>query len=137
MGGYLNPSNGARYAAWVYPENSPGGSNVLKLLKFQSWTAWAYQGSNAAPIQEVSLPEVGTNWHTLSLALSNNQIQVSYDTNLLIRVADTEAVPYSGGGVSLDIWGSGDTYTMLADDVRVSSLAIGGGVNPGAHPAGQ
>src|SRR5437763_12256517 len=34
VGGRLNPATGARYSAWVYPENSPGGSNVLKLFKF-------------------------------------------------------------------------------------------------------
>src|SRR5438046_6083725 len=30
LGGRLNTNNGAHYAAWVYPENSPGGSNYLR-----------------------------------------------------------------------------------------------------------
>src|SRR6266403_1106904 len=55
LAGRLNPSTGTHYAAWVYPENSPGGSNVLKLIKFQNWSTFGYNGSGGAPIQQVSL----------------------------------------------------------------------------------
>src|SRR5437867_9845922 len=30
LGGRVNTNTGTRYVAWVYPENSGGGSNVLK-----------------------------------------------------------------------------------------------------------
>src|SRR5262249_37435684 len=40
LGGRLNPANGAHYAAWIYPDNSPGGSRILRLVKFQNWNAF-------------------------------------------------------------------------------------------------
>ena len=55
LGGRLNPVTGAHYAAWIYPEGSPGGSSVLKLLKFQNWTSFGYNNSSYAPMQQVSL----------------------------------------------------------------------------------
>jgi hypothetical protein len=130
VGGFVNPTTGARYAAWVYPEGSPGGSSVLKLLKYQTWTTWSYKGSNSAPMQQVNLGSVGTSWHTLKLAFTGNQITVSYDTNQLISVADSEATPYTRGGISVDIWKSSAKYTLLADNVVVNSLATGSGVLP-------
>src|SRR5215475_8756818 len=45
LAGRLNPTTGTHYAAWIYPENSPGGSNVLRLLKFQNYTSFSYQGT--------------------------------------------------------------------------------------------
>ena len=56
----MNPTNGTRYAAWIYPEGSPGGSSLLKFLRFQNWT-------NFTVLQQASLPGVGTNWHTLEV----------------------------------------------------------------------
>ena len=125
VGAFLNSQTGARYAAWIYPENSPGGSRVLKLLKFQTWTSWAYQGLNSASMQEVSLPAVGTGWHTLTLAVSNAQIRVDYDTNQLISVTDAETTPYTGGGISVDMQNDSTKYVMTIDNVRVDSLMAG------------
>src|SRR5205814_1288139 len=65
IGARLNSATGAHYAAWVYPENSPGGSNILRLIKFQDWNNFAYHGIPFQPIQQVNLESVGTNWHTL------------------------------------------------------------------------
>src|SRR5262249_4124372 len=42
VGACLNPATGVRYSAWVYPENSPAGSRVLRLIKWQNWTTWGY-----------------------------------------------------------------------------------------------
>jgi hypothetical protein len=123
VGGFLNPTTGAHYAAWIYPENSPGGSRVLKLLKFQNWDTYGYNGSAFVPMQEASLPSVGTTWHTVTLSLSNSQITVSYDTNQLISATDTEAVPYTSGGVCVSIWTPGTKYFMWVDNVVVNSLA--------------
>ncbi len=122
VGGFLNRTTGSHYAAWIYPENSPGGSQVLKLLKFQNWTTWGYNGSNSVPMQQVSLPSVGTTWHTLTLGLSNSQITVSFDSNQVIRVTDTEALPYTSGGVCVSMWTASTRYFLSVDNVVVTSL---------------
>jgi hypothetical protein len=122
VGGRLNPLTGAHYAAWVYPENSPGGSSVLKLIKFQTWTSFGYNGVSGAPIQQVSLPSVGTNWHTVNMALNANQITVSYDGVQLISTSDTEAQPYLTGCIDFDMWTDVVAYNLMADDVLVQPI---------------
>src|SRR5882724_13038614 len=42
LGGRVDTNSGAHYAAWVFPENSPSGSNVLRLIKFQTFTSFGY-----------------------------------------------------------------------------------------------
>src|SRR5262249_51037221 len=81
ISGRLDPPTGKRYVAWIYPDGSAGGSNVLKLLKFQSWTAFTV-------LQQTNLPSVGTNWHTTKLAFQGNRISVYFDTNQLMSVTD-------------------------------------------------
>ncbi len=122
LGGRLNPATGAHYAAWVYPEGSPGGSNVLRLIKFQSWTSFGYSGSIGAAMAEASLAAVGTNWHSLKLAFRENQIAVFYDGNQVLSVPDVEAVPYGSGGISADVWTYLLPYTMSVGDVVVRPL---------------
>ena len=39
IGGRIDTTTGAHYAAWVYPDGSGGGPNVLKLIKFEVWQA--------------------------------------------------------------------------------------------------
>ncbi len=46
---------------------SPGGSNVLKLIKFQSWSVFGYSNVVNAVMRQVALPNVGADWHTLKL----------------------------------------------------------------------
>ena len=75
----LNSATGARYAIWIYPEGSAGGSNLLKLLKFQTWTTFGYLSAVSVPMQSVSLAAVGTNWHSVKLDLRGSRITVSYD----------------------------------------------------------
>ena len=123
IGGCLNPVTGAHYGAWVYPEGSPGGSNILKLIKFQNWTTYAYNGSPSAPMRQVSLNPVGTNWHNVQIAFRGNQVAVYYDTNQVMSVTDVEAEPYTNGAVSVDIWTYLTAYAMSIDDVVVSPLA--------------
>ena len=89
LAGRLNPATGARYALWVYPEGSPGGSNMWKLLKFQNWDTFAI-------MQQGSLASVSTNWHTLKLMFQGNRIGLYYDGTQLTSVTDPQ--PYSGGG---------------------------------------
>jgi hypothetical protein len=70
----------------------------------------------------VSLPGVGTNWHTLKLGCYGNQISVSYDGTVYINTTDTEATPYLTGGVSVDLWTDAVRYSMLVDNIVVTSL---------------
>lgn len=102
------------YAAWIYPESSGGGSNVLKLIKFTGWTGWQ-------AIQTTNLASVGTTWHTLKLAMNADQIAVYLDdlANPKIAVQDTN---YSSGAVSLDMWTSQTTYTMSVSNLIVKPL---------------
>jgi hypothetical protein len=122
IGGRVDPATGAHYAAWIYPDGSLGGSNVLKLIKFRSWTTW-----NGAPMIQVALPSVGTGWHTLKLAFDGNRIRVYYDGNLMMDVVDNnyDSRPaYLSGGVSVDTWtpsGYSGAYILTADDISVRS----------------
>ncbi|MGO8931057.1 MAG: hypothetical protein ACLQU3_29730 [Limisphaerales bacterium] len=122
LGGRLDPATGSHYGAWIYPENSPGGSNVLKLVKFQTWTSWGYTNSASVPMAQVNLASVGTNWHTLMMVFQGAQITVDYDTNEVMSVTDVEAQPYLSGAVSLEFWTDATAYTMSMDNVGVNAL---------------
>jgi hypothetical protein len=104
ISGRVNPATGARYSAWVYPDGSSGGSNVLKLIKFSNWTTWAL-------MQQVSLPSVGTGWHTLKTVFNGSRIRVYYDDTQVIDVTD-----------SVDMATDLTSYVMSADDIIVRSL---------------
>ncbi|HWQ92567.1 MAG TPA: Ig-like domain-containing protein, partial [Clostridia bacterium] len=120
VGGRLQEANGTRYVAWLYPENSSGGSNQLKLLKFHTWNAFGYSNVAARAMQQVAVPPVGTNWHTLRLAFQGNRIGILLDGVRLINVVDTELQPYASGAVTLEHWTETNSYAMHFDDVRVS-----------------
>jgi hypothetical protein len=117
LSGRLNPATGARYAAWVYPEGSPGGSSVLRLLRFQNWSEFTV-------LQQVSLTGVGTNWHTLKLVMQGNRIAVHYDGTLMLSVTDPAAQPLLSGGISFDLWTDATPWTLTADDVVVNPVRI-------------
>ena len=119
IGGRLNPATGAHYAAWVYPENSPGGSSVIKLIKFQTWTNWGYTNSAYTPMAQATLPAVGTGWHTVTMVFLGTQIKVYYDASQVLSVTDVEAQPYLSGAVSLDLWTDAYSYTAWMDNVVV------------------
>ncbi len=122
LGACLNPASGAHYAAWIYPEASPGGSNVLKLIKFQNWTTFGYHGSVGLSMQQVNLAAVGTNFHTLELAFQTNHLTVFFDSDQLISVTDGEALTYPSGSLSVDLWTETNGYAMSVDDVTVIKL---------------
>lgn len=119
IGGRLDSATGAHYGAWVYPAGSGGGgSNVLKLWKFQGWTDIGAD----VPMQQVNLPEVGTGWHTLQITFSGNRILVYYDETLMIDVTDNNygsQPPYLSGGISADWWTGDLPYTVVVDDIVV------------------
>jgi hypothetical protein len=121
LGGRLNPLTGVHYAAWIFPENSLGGDRQLKLIKFQNWNSWGYNGVNFVAMQQITLPSVGTNWHTLKVAFQGNQISVFLDGNQMMSVMDAEAQPLTSGGVSVDMWTETNSYVMNVDDVTVAA----------------
>jgi hypothetical protein len=113
LGGRLNPATGRHYAAWIYPENSSGGSKVLSLIKFFNWTSFT-------PLQQINLAAVGTNWHTVRLAFKGNQISVAFDGTQVISY--TDSIPYPAGGVSVDMWTDAAAYVLSVDNVTISPL---------------
>lgn len=115
LSGRLNPATGARYAAWIYPEGSSGGSSVLKLLKFQNWTDFTV-------VQQASLPGVGTNWHTLKLAMQGNRVTAHYDGVPMLNWTDLALQPLGSGGICFDRWTSVTPWTLMADDVVVNAM---------------
>jgi len=121
VGGRLDSTTGAHYAAWIYPEASPTslGAKTLALIKFSNWTTWGYNGTNNIAMAQVPLTgTVSNTWHTVKMTLSGNHIDVYYDDNTTpkISMSDTNS-PYLSGDVSLDLYDA----TILVDDVSVTS----------------
>ena len=96
---------------------------VVKLIKFSNWTTFGYNGVSFVPMQQVSLPGVNTNWHTLKLTFQGNQIKVSYDGSDVLTVTDIEAQPLLTGGISADMWTDVTPYLMTLDDVVARMIA--------------
>lgn len=120
IGGRLNAATGARYAAWVYPEGSVGGSSMLKLIKFTGWSSWS-----GTPVAIASLPSVGTVAHTLALTFNGSTISVSYDGAPVVSIVDTgfeSVAPYTAGGITADIYTYDAPYLLSVDDVTVTAL---------------
>jgi hypothetical protein len=115
LGGRLDPATGNHYGVWIYPANSPGGSNALKLVKFNGWS------TSFAVMQQVSLSDVGTGSHTLKMTFQGSRILVYYDGTLQVDATDSSS-PYLSGGISLDMMTYGSKYTMTVDDVTVTPL---------------
>jgi hypothetical protein len=126
IGACLNPNTGSHYGAWVYPEGSTGGSDILSLVKFSDYDHFGYNNQAISPIQSTNLPSVGTNQHAVKLAVFQNQISVFYDGVQVMSVADqdTAAPPLLGGAISVDRWtpNTGLIYALSAGDVIVSTL---------------
>ena len=119
LGGRLNATSGAHYAAWVYPEGSQRGlgTATLALIKFDGWsTSW-----NVEPMVEVTLPPVGTDWHTLSLTFQSSNIVVDFDGVQEINTSDSDTPPYNSGGISVDLYSDVSPFTLAIDNVIVSA----------------
>jgi hypothetical protein len=120
IGGRVNSWTGAHYGAWIYPDGSWGGSNILKLIKFASWTGWS-----GTPIVQVQLPSVGSTWHTLAMTFSGNRIRIYVDGLLQVDAVDegfSGMAPFTNGGISLDTWtpsGLLGSYGVKFDNVVV------------------
>ncbi len=120
LSGHFNPATGERYAAWIYPEGSSGGSAVLKLVKFRGATSWS-----GTPMAQVPLPSVGTAWHTLKLTFQGTRIQVAFDGTPKIDVTDNgfdNRAAYATGGITAELWIYPTVTPMNVDDITVSTL---------------
>jgi hypothetical protein len=121
--GRLNPATGARYAAWVYPEGSPAtgsGPPLLKLIKFQNWTGWSYQGTQYNPIASTTLSSVGTNWHTCQMSFEGTNITVSFDGTQVLNAGDGESTTYTNGTVGVDLYVGTSAYTFSANGITAT-----------------
>ncbi len=83
---------------------------MLKLIKFQAWTSFGYNGTSGAAMAEARLAATGTNWHTVKLAFNGNQIAVFCDGNPVINVTDVEAAALLERG---DQWGYVDGSSRI------------------------
>src|SRR5690242_215427 len=68
------------------------------------------------------LPGVGTNWHTLKLAVQGTQISAWYDGNLVASATDVESNPYITGSVAVGLYRDPSPYTMFVDNLTVTAL---------------
>jgi len=124
LGGRLNSASGAHYAAWFYPENSPGGPGngtaVMRLVKYSSWMTYIQQNP-------VPLPGgVGTGLHTVRLGFLGNNIFAYYDGSLITNLVDNGAFDarpaLTNGGIDLELWTQPPmAYNLSADNVIVSA----------------
>jgi hypothetical protein len=129
--GRLDPTSGAHYALWVYPEESPesstqftastNGSALLRLFKYEQWV-WPYTNMGDTMI----LPGVGVNWHTVKLTFQGNNISAYFDGNLVTNVTDDGSIDgqpaYANGGIGLNLWTLPPAaYAFSVDNVIVST----------------
>jgi hypothetical protein len=117
IGGRVDPATGAHYGAWIYP-----GTNQLKLWKFRGWTDINGGPYTGTPMEQVTVPAVGTGTHTLMMSLVGSQIQVYYDGVLMIDVVDNDydsRAPLLSGGVSVDWWNASTPRIVTVESVLV------------------
>src|SRR5215467_2886876 len=130
LAGRLNPTTGTHYAAWVYPENSAGGSNMVRLLKFQNYTTFGYLGTAFAAVGATNLASVGTGFHTVRMDFSTNRIIVYLDGVAQLNVQDTETTYYTNGAVGLDMWTDSAAYNLVVDDIVANNLGLSANNDP-------
>jgi hypothetical protein len=126
IGGRVNPTTGAHYAAWVYPEGSQGdnypgaptGLAVLKLIRFTGWGA--NMGSTYTVMAQVNLPNVGNNWHTVQMAFQGTNIVVSFDGTPEINTNDSAS--FASGGINVGMYSDTTLYTLSVSNVVVAPL---------------
>src|SRR5947209_5805336 len=120
IGGRLNPVFGGHYAAYICPENSPAGGKTLQIYKLQDWQSIEFTNSSDQAMAIVTLPSVGTNWHSLKLAFQANQISAYFDNNLVATVRDVESGFLGAGGIDAELFTGATTYNMFVDNVQVN-----------------
>ncbi len=99
-------------------------SAVMKLIKYEGWTVW---NNNPNPMALVSLSGVGTNWHTVGLAVQGSNIFAYFDGRQVTNVTDNGTIdgqgPYLSGGIVAGMWTDpSNPYTFSLSNVVVSPL---------------
>ena len=138
IGGRVDGATGAHYGVWIYADGPGGGggaTGTINLVKFHTWETWSY-----IPMDQATLPGVGTTWHTLLLTFQGARIQASYDGVQYIDVTDNgfDSLPaYVSGGVSLDMWTDSLASTMSVDNILVQALPSAPVAQDDAYSIGQ
>jgi hypothetical protein len=99
--GRVNPVTGASYAVWLYPNEG-----LIKLFRASNWNIDA----GVVQLGQVSMTLDASQYHTLKLSFRGSQIQVSYDSTLLLTVTDSA---YSSGLIALDVSSQPVTFNNL------------------------
>ena len=130
LGGRINSSTGARYAAWIYPAGSPGAPMTLRLLKFTTW-------SNFTSLQDITLPRApGGYWHDLQLNFNTvssgsgsctggqncTRVRVFYDSAPVVDVTDVASPYTSNTGISLESYNGTQVKPVYFDDAATSPV---------------
>ena len=104
--GRVNPSTGASYALWLYPNE--------KLIKLLRTTAWNIDSGNTL-LGQATFTFDAVNFHNYELVFAGSSITARVDGNQIISVADTTL---TSGLVALDT----STQPVNFTNVLVSSL---------------
>jgi len=123
LGGRLNPSTGARYAVWIYPENAPEtispGVASMAIYKYEDWTT--YTVGNFMP-----LPGLGTSRHAVKLSFEGNQISAYFDGLLVTNWTDDGSFDgqpdFTNGGIDVETYKNPVSYTTTVENVVVNIL---------------
>jgi hypothetical protein len=102
--GRMNPSTGAGYAVWLYPAQG--------LVILYRTTAWSID-QTLVQLAQASASLDTTNFHTVSMAFKGTQIQVLYDSNVVITATDAT---YPSGLLALE----GDNQVITYGNVVVT-----------------
>ena len=115
INGRLNPANGSQYSVALYADNSSYSPKQLKLIKSPVWQ----ELGGWSELAHITLPSVGTSWHTIKLDFLGSRIRVYYDGALAIERTDTS---YTSGSISLHTYMDKSTwYAGAYDNVVVRS----------------
>jgi hypothetical protein len=102
--GRMNPTTGAGYAVWLYP-----AQGLIILYRSAAWNI--DQGLVQLAQAPVSFDTI--NFHTVSMAFKGTQIQVLYDSNVVITATDAT---YPTGLIALE----GDSQVIAYGNVVVT-----------------
>ncbi len=90
--GRVNTTNGASYAAWLYPAEG--------LIKLFVVTGWSIDSPGLTQIGQSPVIAMNTSTHTMRLGFSGSKITVYYDNAAVIQATDST---YTSGAIALDV----------------------------------
>ena len=115
VGTRYNWTNGANYQAWLYQSNSTTWPGRFTIEKYNNWyNTWSQ-------VAGMTIPDPGTNWHTIKLTATNNLILANLDNTYALAYTDTSS-PFLKGGIDLGVWGGLNAMSAEFDNVTVYDL---------------